>query len=65
MIQTIKMNIVLIQKVEILKMAFKMAVSKAPKTYLTNIFNKNHLNFVSYGCKRLLNDAKRLKSKLV
>ena len=44
MIQTIKMeHTVLIQKVEILKMASKMAVNKAPKTYLTNIFVKNPL----------------------
>ena len=33
----------MIQKVEILKMVSKMAVSYAPKTYLTNILNKNNL----------------------
>ena len=42
MIQIIKMeHNVLIQKVEILKMASKMAVNWAPKTYLTNILYKN------------------------
>ena len=45
-----KQNIVLIQKVEILNMASKMAVSWAPKTYLTYTLNKNHFNFDLYGC---------------
>ena len=40
MLQPIKWNIVLIQKVEILKMASKMAVSRASKTYMTDIINK-------------------------
>ena len=43
MLQPIKWYIVLIQKVEILKMASKMAVSLASKTYLTDILNKNTL----------------------
>ena len=37
MTQTIKMEHFLIQKAEILKIASKMAVSVALKTYLTNI----------------------------
>ena len=46
MIQIIKMeHNVLIQKVEILKMASKKAVSKTPKTYLTNILDKNLVDF--------------------
>ena len=40
MIQTKKWNIVLIQKVEIFKMASQMPVSLVPKTFLTNIPNK-------------------------
>ena len=41
MIQTIKMEIiVLIQKVEILKMASKMALNLAFKTYVTKILDK-------------------------
>ena len=47
MIQTIKIEHC--QKVELLKMEPKMAVSLAPKTYLTNILNKNHF-FYFYGC---------------
>ena len=43
MLQPIKWYIVFIQKVEILKMASKMAVSLASKTYLTDILNKNTL----------------------
>ena len=39
----LKWNIVLIQKVEILKMAAKMAVSSASKTYMTDILDKNTL----------------------
>ena len=50
----LKWNVVLIQKVEILKMASKMSVSLASKTYLTDILNKNtlkHFNFdFFYGC---------------
>ena len=41
----IKWNMVLIQKVDILKMASKMAVRKVPKTYLTNKLVIKHLNF--------------------
>ena len=36
----LKWNIILIQKVEILKMAYKMAVSYASKTYMTDVLNK-------------------------
>ena len=51
MIQTIKMeNIDLIQKVEILRMASKMAVNKAFETYLTMILDKNILILISYWC---------------
>ena len=39
----LKWNIILIQKVEILKMASKMAVSKASKTYMTDVLDKNTL----------------------
>ena len=46
----LKWNTVLIQKVEILKMASKMAVSLASKTYLTDILNKNTLILTFYGC---------------
>ena len=35
----------MIQKVEILKMASKMAVSQASKTYMTDILDKNTLKF--------------------
>ena len=46
MIQIIKMkHNILIQKVEILKMASKMAVNYAPKTYLTNINDKKTFYF--------------------
>ena len=41
----LKWNIILIQKVEIFKMAAKMAVSEALKTYMTNILDKKHFNF--------------------
>ena len=40
---------VLIQKVDILKMASKMAVNKDQKTYLTNILNKNQFYFYFDG----------------
>ena len=44
--QIIKMeHNVLIQQVEILKMASKRAVNKAPKTNLTNILDKNNYIF--------------------
>ena len=49
MLQPIKWNIILIQKVEILNMASKMAVSYAFKTYMTNILDKNALNLTFYG----------------
>ena len=39
----LKWNIILIQKVEILKMASKMAVSLDSMTYMTNILDKNTL----------------------
>ena len=35
----------LIERFEIFKMASKMAVSYAPKTYMTNIIDKKHFNF--------------------
>ena len=47
-------NIVLIQKVEILKMASKMAVSLASKTYMTYNLDKNTLILTFHGC---LNDT--------
>ena len=37
----------MIQKVEILKMASKMAASKALKTYLTNKLDEKHLIFIA------------------
>ena len=40
----LKWNIILIQKVGILKMASKMSVSQASKTYMTDILDKNTLN---------------------
>ena len=46
----LKWNIVFIQKVELLKMVSKMAVSLASKTYLTDILNKNTLILTFYGC---------------
>ena len=46
----LKWNIILIQKVEILKMASKMAVSQASKTYMTHILDKNTLNLDFFGC---------------
>ena len=35
----------IIERFEILKMASKMAVSKAPKTYMTHILDQKHFNF--------------------
>ena len=35
----------MIPRVEILKMASKMATSEAPKTYQTNKLDKKHFNF--------------------
>ena len=46
----LKWNIILNQKVEILKMVSKMAVSLASKTYMTNMLNKNTLILTFYGC---------------
>ena len=46
----LKWNISLIQKVEILKMASKMAVSQASKTYMTDILDKNTLILTFFGC---------------
>ena len=40
MLQPIKMEHFLIQKVEILKMASKVAVSQSSKTYMANILDK-------------------------
>ena len=45
----LKWNIILIQKVEILKMASRMAVSWASKTYMTDVLDKNNLNLTFYG----------------
>ena len=47
MLQPIKWNIILVQKVEILKMASKMAVSYVSKTYMTGILDKKHFKFDS------------------
>ena len=41
----LKWNIILIQNVEILKIASRMAVKYASKTYMTDILDKNTLNF--------------------
>ena len=47
----LKWNNMLIQKVEILKMASKIAVSYASKTYMTYILDKKHtLISTFYGC---------------
>ena len=35
----------IIERFDIFKMASKMAISKAPKTYMTNILDQKHLNF--------------------
>ena len=35
----------IIERFEILKMASKMAVSKAPKTYVTHIVDQKHFSF--------------------
>ena len=43
MMQTIKMEIRLFPRVEILKMASKLADSNALKTYLTNKLDKKHI----------------------
>ena len=45
MLQPITMEHFLIQKIEILKMASTMAVSKASKTYMTDIIDQKHFNF--------------------
>ena len=46
----LKWIIILIQKVEILKMASNMAVNKASKTYMTDILDKNNLILTLNGC---------------
>ena len=46
----LKWKIILIQKVEILKMVSKMAVSLASKNYMTNMLNKNTLILTFHGC---------------
>ena len=46
----LKWNIILIQKVELLKMASKMAVILASKTYIADILDKNTLILTFYGC---------------
>ena len=40
----------MVPRVEILKMASKMAASKALKTYLTNKLDKKHLILTFYAC---------------
>ena len=50
MMQKIKMDFFLIHRVEILKLATKMAASNALKTYLTNKLDKKHLILTFYGC---------------
>ena len=50
MLQPFKWNNILIQKVEILKMASKVAVSEASKTYMTDILDKNTLMLAFYEC---------------
>ena len=49
MMQTIKMKLGLIPRVEIRKMASKMTASKSFKTYLTNKLDKKHLLLTFYG----------------
>ena len=46
----LKWNIILIQKVELLKMASKMAVSYDPKTYMTDILDKTNYILTYKGC---------------
>ena len=46
----IKWIIGLIPRVEILKMAYKMAASKALMSYLTNKLDNKHLILTFYGC---------------
>ena len=46
----LKRKIGLIPRVEILKMASKMAASKTLKTYRTNKLDKMHLILTFYGC---------------
>ena len=54
MMQTIKMENWFDPRVDLLKMApkmaSKMAASKALKTYLTNKLDKKHLILTFYGC---------------
>ena len=44
----LKWNIILIQKVELLNMVSKMAVSLASKTYMTNMLNKKHTLILTF-----------------
>ena len=50
MIQRLKGNIGLIQRVELLTMLSKMAASYAPKTYLTNSSIKSNLILILNVC---------------
>ena len=59
----LKWKIGLIPRVEILKMASKMAASKALKTYLTNKLYKKHLILTFNGCLEV-EWFKRLKWKI-
>ena len=45
-----KWNIILIQKLELFKMASKMAASEASKIYMTDILDKNTSILTFYGC---------------
>ena len=40
-----KFNNGIIERFDTLKMASKMAVSKAPMTYMTKVLDQKHLNF--------------------
>ena len=58
MIQIIKIeHNVLIQEVEILKMASKMAVNQFPKTCLSNILDKNRFYFFIFMDVYRINDT--------
>ena len=54
----------MIQKVEILKLASKMAISSAQKTYLTNIINKNNFNSEFLQMLEVIKWCRRLKWKI-
>ena len=53
MLQQIKRNIILLQKVELLKMASKMAVISASRTDMADILDKNTLILTFMDVKRL------------